>query len=126
MQVWRLLEGGRVAKVYDHFHNQLRLSHVVSLSFLADYIVTVSRDEQSFGGRDVVKTIPYVLKLWSTSDLASQSSPAAPPRNLQTLLLHVPEYQFRGNLSTSLANPTLECDLRVEPKKGRCLMLSSR
>jgi hypothetical protein len=125
LQVWRLLDGERVEKVYDHFHNVLRVTNVVALSFLSNYIVTVSRDDQSLGSRDSIKTIPYVLDLWSTADFAAGGVPAGPPRNIQTLLLHLPEYSFRGQ-STSLLNPNLECDLRLEPNNGRYLMLSSR
>jgi hypothetical protein len=125
LQVWAL-ENGRATKVYDQFHNKLTLSKGVALAFLSEFIVTVSYDEHSFGSRDTIKTIPLVLQLWSTADLhTSHSSPAAPPKSLQSLTLHVPHYRHR-NATTSLASLSVECDLRLEPMNGRYLLLSSR
>jgi hypothetical protein len=122
-QIWRLLDSGRVEKVSPNFW---RVSNAVALVFLSEFIVTVSRDNQSSqGSRDSMNTIPYAVNLWSTADLFAGGVPASPPRNIQTLLLHVPEYRFRGK-STSLINPSLECDLRLEPNNGRYLILSSR
>lgn len=124
--MWKLVDGGAAVKVYDQFHNQLRLNSTVAIAFLPEYIVTVSRDDQSFGSRDMIKTIPYVLKLWSTSDLSAATAPTAPPRNIQTLLVHLPEYRFRNRSITSTNNSALECDVRVESSDGRYLMMSSR
>lgn len=122
--MWRL-ENGRASKVYDQFHNKLNLSKVVALAYLSDFIVTVSHDDHSFGSRDTIKTIPFVLQLWSTADLNSSSTPSAPPKCIQSLTLHIPHYLHRNGTS-SLSNSFVECDLRLEPNNGRYLLMSSR
>lgn len=137
IQVWRIYaevgdsglgigNRGRLVKVYEHFHNQLRLSNVLAISFINSRVITLSKNEDmGLGSRDEISTLPYTLQLWSVNSSAEVLSATNTPRCVQSLTLHLPEYHFRLK-STSLLNPTIECDLRVEPRNGRYLILSSR
>lgn len=142
VQVWQLqggvlqennLRGGgqRWKKLFDRFHNQSRISGLMTVDFIGQLIVTVSKidDEYSFGGRDTsnnsssnLKMIPYALNVWK---IVNPDNADVTLHRMQSVTVNFPVFQFRGK-TTSLANPYLEVAVRVEPRNGRYLILSTR
>ena len=129
VQVWRI-DGNdgivrgveQLHKVYNQYHNILRVNGLLTVDYVKSHIVTISRNDQCcFDNNDIA----YEIKLWQhDSSLVTASSS---PKFVQAVIVGVPAHQSKlRSPSSSLINPALEVASTIEPKNSKFLVLSSR
>jgi hypothetical protein len=155
IQAWQLLAEGTSNVIFGRklFESSscssLHIPNLITITHLPHYVITISRSDyhghhhsrhhllssNNNNNNDNIPTIPYVIQVWDDTELStlasssvsiSASNPSSSPlRLLQSITLLLPEHKFRSR-STSLVNPFLETDVRIERHEGRYVVMSSR
>lgn len=130
VQVWRIIKDDngafqgteKLAKVYNQYHNILRVNGLLTVDYVKGHIVTIARNDQCFFDNS---DIAYEIKLWQHD--SSMVIASSTPKFVQSVTVGVPAHQSKLRPpSSSLINPALEVASTIEPKNSKFLVLSSR